>query len=263
MRDDASARFDPPPALPASAALFLDFDGTLTPLVLRPQDVQLAAWVVPTLGRLQDTLGGAVAIVSGRPLLQIDALLHPLVMAAAGEHGAEIRHPAGLVERRHAELPFEALARANELAASYPGILVERKPSGLALHFRLNPECGPMCRELLAAVLSEAPDAPDTWELMNGHFVCELKQRAVSKEKAVHALMRDAVFAGKVPVFIGDDLTDEDGIGAVQAAGGFGIRVGDGPSLALHRLADTDAVADWLRVAAFGTQAFAVERSDA
>ena len=243
MRDALAPRFDPPPGLPASAALFLDFDGTLTPLVLRPQDVRVADWVVPTLQRLHEALDGAVAIISGRPLRQIDALLQPLVLAAAGEHGAELRDPAGHIERQHVELPFDVLARANELAASYPGILLESKASGLALHFRLNPECGEMCREVLAAALRDTPDALSRWELMNGHFVCELKQRVVSKEKAVQALMRDAAFAGRVPVFIGDDLTDEDGIGAVQAAGGFGIRVGDGPSRARHRLADTDAVA--------------------
>ena len=106
-----------------------------------------------------------------------------------------------------------------------------------------------MCRESLAQALSQAPGAALEWELLDGHCVCELKQRAVSKGAAVLAFLSESNFAGRMPVFVGDDVTDEDGIRAVQAAGGFGVRVGPGQSEARYRLADTDAVATWLQAA--------------
>jgi trehalose 6-phosphate phosphatase len=241
---------DEPPRLPMSAGLFLDFDGTLAPLASRPQDVAVAAWVVPTLKALSDGLQGALAIASGRPLAAIDAYLHPLVLAGAGCHGVEQRNAEGRVQLHEAEPPAGVVSRACQLAARHDGLLVERKPSGLALHFRSKPALGPMCREQLAQALAEAPGAADEWELLDGHCVCELKQRSVSKGGAVRAFLNEAPFAGRLPVFVGDDVTDEDGIRAVQAAGGFGVRVGPGRSEARFRLADTDAVAAWLLQAA-------------
>jgi trehalose 6-phosphate phosphatase len=243
-----------PPGLPPSASLFLDFDGTLVPLAPRPQDVAVAAWVVPTLRTLAQRLDGALAVVSGRPLSAIDAFLQPLVLAGAGCHGAERRNAGGRIELHEAEPPAGVVACARELSARFSGLLLEAKPSGLALHFRANPAVGAMCRELLAQALAESADAALTWELLNGHCVCELKQRAVSKAGAVRSCLAEAPFSGRLPVFVGDDVTDEDGIRAVQAAGGFGIRVGPGDSQARYRLIDTDAVAGWLRHAA-GEQA--------
>jgi trehalose 6-phosphate phosphatase len=243
-------RLADPPGLPASASLFLDFDGTLAPLALRPQDVSVGLWVVPTLQSLRRRLEGALAIVSGRPLDGIDAFLHPLVLAAAGCHGVERRDVNGRIERHESEPPASVVSRAQRLAAEHSGLLLESKPSGLALHYRLSPELATLCRQQLAQALAEAPGAALKWELQGGHCVCELKQRSVSKGSAVRAYLAEAPFAGRLPVFVGDDVTDEDGIRAVQAAGGFGIRVGPGASEARFRLADTDAVAAWLLEAA-------------
>jgi trehalose 6-phosphate phosphatase len=251
-----------PPSLPFPAGLFLDFDGTLAPMAPRPQDVSVAAWVVPTLERLTRALDGALAIVSGRPLAGIDAFLHPLVLAGAGCHGVERRDASGRIERHESQPPPGVVSCARALAARHAGLLLEAKLSGLALHFRASPELGAMCREQLAQALAEAPGAAAQWELLDGHCVCELKQRAVSKGGAVRAYLAEAPFAGRLPVFVGDDVTDEDGIRAVQAAGGFGIRVGPGRSDARFRLADTDAVAAWLlQAAAQATSAHGKERS--
>lgn len=241
------------PALPSSACLFLDFDGTLVTLAPRPQDVSVAAWVVPTLQSLQQHLQGALAIVSGRPLSAIDTFLHPFTLTAAGCHGVERRNGSGQIELHEAQPPANVVTRARLLAQRHGGLLLEAKPSGLALHFRSAPELAAMCREQLAQALAESPGAARAWELLDGHCVCELKQRAVSKGSAVRAYLTEAPFAGRLPVFVGDDVTDEDGIRAVQAAGGFGIRVGPGESQARYRLMDTDAVADWLRHAATNT----------
>jgi trehalose 6-phosphate phosphatase len=239
-----------PPHLPMSASLFLDFDGTLVQLAPRPQDVSVADWVVPTLQSLMQKLEGALAIVSGRPLSAIDAFLNPLVLAGAGCHGVERRNSRGRIELHEAQPPAGVMSCAQALAACHSGLLLEAKPSGLALHFRASPELGAMCREQLAQALAESPRAALAWELLDGHCVCELKQRAVSKGGAVRDCLTEAPFAGRLPVFVGDDVTDEDGIRAVQAAGGFGIRVGSGSSEARYRLTDTDAVAEWLRHAA-------------
>ena len=239
-----------PPGLPARASLFLDFDGTLVQLAPRPQDVSVAPWVVPTLQSLLQKLEGALAIVSGRPLSAIDAFLHPLVLAGAGCHGVQQRNVSGRTRLHESAPPTSVVACARALAARHGGLLLESKPSGVALHYRSSPELGPMCRELLAQALAESPSAAVEWELQDGHCVCELKQRAISKGSAVRACLAEAPFTGRLPVFVGDDVTDEDGIRAVQAAGGFGIRVGPGDSEARYRLTDTDAVADWLRHAA-------------
>ena len=237
---------DPPP-LTDSAALFVDFDGTLVPIAPRPQDVQVPAWVLPALQALQDRLDGALAVISGRPIAQLDDFLAPLRPAVVGGHGAESRDAAGRIERRLAVPPQRVVDCARALAAAHPGLLFEPKPSGFSLHYRARPELETNCRDALEAALAADPEAASTWQWLHGHCVFELRQRSVSKGSAVQALMAQPPFAGRPPVFIGDDVTDEDGIAAVQAAGGFGVRVGPGTSQARYRLADVEAVGAWLR----------------
>jgi trehalose 6-phosphate phosphatase len=235
-----------PPLLTASAALFLDFDGTLVPMAPRPQDVQVPVWVLPALRHLQDRLDGAVAIVSGRSIAQLDELLAPFRPVAAGAHGAEWRDASGHVERHFEEPPPRVVSCGRGLAAAHAGLLFESKPSGFSLHYRARPDLETTCHDALVAALAAEPDA-STWQWLHGHFVFELKQRTVSKGSAVHTLMRQPAFAGRQPVFVGDDVTDEDGIHAVQAGGGFGVRVGPGATQARYRLADVEAVGNWLR----------------
>lgn len=234
-----------PPPLSVSEALFLDFDGTLVPIAPRPQDVQVPGWVLPTLQALSAERRGALAIVSGRPIAQLDAFLAPLRLSAAGAHGAEWREAGGRIERQQAEPPQGVFACARALTERHVGLLLEPKASGLSMHYRARPELEAVCRDALVAALAAAPDAA-AWEWLYGHCVFELKQRSVSKGSAVRTLLARPAFAGCRPVFVGDDVTDEDGIRAVQAAGGFGVRVGAGASQARYRLADTDAVAAWL-----------------
>ncbi len=230
----------------ASAALFLDFDGTLAPIAPRPQDVRVPVWVLPALQALSTRLDGAVAIVSGRPLAQLDAFLAPLRLPAAGAHGAEWRGASGRISRQLGDPPLAVVHAARLLVAAHAGLILEAKPSGFSLHYRARPELEGECHDALFAALAAAPEASAVWEWLHGHCVFELKQRSVSKGLAVRALLAQAPFAGRPPVFVGDDVTDEDGIKAVQEAGGFGVRVGDGDSQARYRLADTDAVGTWL-----------------
>jgi trehalose 6-phosphate phosphatase len=234
------------PRLPSTAALFLDFDGTLVSIAPRPQDVRVPRWVRPTLEALERRLGGALAIVSGRPIVQLDAFLAPLRLVAAGAHGAEWRDSAGQLHGTATPPPPRLVAAAKALVAAHVGLLFEPKPTGFSLHYRARPELEAECRDLLARTLAtEAGDA-ETWECLHGQCVVELKPRAFSKGTAVTALLREPAFAGRLPIFIGDDRTDEDGIEAVQAAGGFGVRVGPGRTNARYRLNDTSAVGRWL-----------------
>jgi trehalose 6-phosphate phosphatase len=238
-----------PPPLSGAAALFLDFDGTLVPIAARPQDVQVPAWVRPTLHALAARLNGALAIVSGRPIAQLDDFLAPLRLIAAGAHGAEWRDAQGNVHQLAAAPPVSVVRHAQELVARHAGLLFEPKPSGLSLHYRARPELEAECRDTLVAALAAVPGASAEWEWLQGQFVYELKQRAVSKGSAVQALLRLPPFAGRQPVFVGDDRTDEDGIDASQAAGGYGVRVGGGETRARYRLADPASVGAWLRTA--------------
>ncbi len=239
---------DPPP-LSASTALFLDFDGTLAPMAPRPQDVRVPPWVRPTLQALVARLDGALAIVSGRPLAQLDAFMAPLRLPLAGAHGAEWRGASGRIMRQLGDPPPTVVQAARVLVAAHAGLILESKPSGFSLHYRARPELENDCRDALFAALTAVPEADTAWQWLQGHFVFELKQRSVSKGLAVRALMAQAPFAGRVPVFVGDDVTDEDGIAAVQDAGGYGVRVGGGASQARFRLADTEAVGAWLMAA--------------
>ena len=237
------------PPLPVTAALFLDFDGTLVSIAPRPQDVQVPHWVRPTLQALEQRLVGALAIVSGRPIVQLDAFLAPLRLVAAGAHGAEWRDSAGQLLGSTTPPPLRLVVAAKALVAAHVGLLFEPKPTGFSLHYRARPELAAECRGLLTRTLAaEAGDA-ETWECLQGQCVVELKPRAFSKGTAVAALLREPAFLGRVPIFIGDDRTDEDGIEAVQAAGGFGVRVGPGPTNARYRLSDTNAVGHWLAAA--------------
>jgi trehalose 6-phosphate phosphatase len=233
----------PPPPLHARSALFLDFDGTLTAIAPRPQDVQVGLWVVPTLRGLHTVLGGALAVISGRPLSEIDAFLAPLHLPAAGVHGVERRDAQGRTRVQAGVPPADVIYRAERLVARYPGLLLERKPSALAVHYREMPHLGDLCAQALLAAVRPHED----WTALLGKCVVEIKPKRATKAHAVLEFLESAEFAGRVPLFIGDDATDEDGFTAVQAAGGAGVKVGPGPSGARYRLADPDAVRDWLQ----------------
>ena len=216
----------------------------------RPQDVLVPDWLPPTLQRLQQGLQGALAIISGRPSEQIDAFVHPLRLAVAGVHGAERRDANGRLSYSRASPPPSVVASVQALVQRHAGLMLEPKPSGLALHFRARPELELECRKVLFRALQDAPGASADWEWLPGLYVLELKQRGVHKGLALRAFMAEPAFARRVPVFVGDDTTDEDAIEAAQAAGGFGVRVGSGNTQAHYRLHNPGAVAVWLTRAA-------------
>ena len=216
-----------------STALFLDFDGTLVDIAEQPQDVKVPFALVPTLRSLHHYLGGAVAVISGRPIDQIDDFLRPLRLAAAGVHGAERRSAGGeltLLATHPLHLVEQA---ARKLAAQHAGLLVESKRGSLALHYRQAPELQDLC---LAAMRDAVLDSPGI-TLLQGKMVVEAKPGGASKGRAIEDFLREPPFAGRTPLFVGDDVTDEVGFASVQRVGGMGVKVGEGATVAWQRIA--------------------------
>ncbi len=207
---------------PDRAAYFLDFDGTLIDIAPAPDRVHVPDMLVPALRGLSAKAAGALAIVSGRPLGQIDALLGQ-AFPAAGQHGAERRFlPGAAPEYPDFASPDAAwVAAAAVLVASHPGSMLEQKRHGFVLHFRAVPEAAEALRGGLQRLVAGHAD----FEIMPTKAAWELRPKAAHKGAAVQALMRQAPFAGRVPLYVGDDVTDEDGIEAVQRLGGIGLRV--------------------------------------
>jgi trehalose 6-phosphate phosphatase len=226
-------------------ALFLDIDGTLLELAPTPAEVVVPQDLPGLLLALGGALDGAVAVITGRSLADVDWLFAPLKLTAAGQHGAEIRIAGKTQRLGPSNGVLKALMpRIEAFAAARPGILVEGKGMTIAVHCRQVPRYQDELGEFLTALAAEHGDRLET---IRGHRVFEIKPRNVSKRTAVEHLMRIGPFAGRLPLFIGDDRTDEDGFAAVRALGGHAIRVGpDQPSLATWRMADPVGVRAFL-----------------
>ena len=186
-------------------ALFLDVDGTLLEIAATPADVQVPQRLLEVLASLSARLGGALALVSGRPIADVDGLFAPLHLPVAGAHGAERRTASGKVQRRDDSV---ALAPAKRLLAAWaearPGVLLEDKGSALALHYRLAPELEACARRAAAAALAETGPG---FQLQDGKKVLEIRATSVSKGRAIEAFMSEPPFSGRLPVFLGDDVT--------------------------------------------------------
>jgi trehalose 6-phosphate phosphatase len=211
--------------LPPGAALLLDLDGTLLDIAPTPDAVRVPSGLPETLRRLREQLDGALAIITGRPVEQVDALLPGVPYAVAGEHGGAIRFaPSAAVERAALPpLPAGWLSAAAALVAAHPGTLLEEKARGFALHYRLAPEAGLALERGLRKLLG----GQETHRLLPAHMAFEVRPRGADKGTAVAAVLARAPFAGRMPVYVGDDVTDEDAIRAAEARGGVGLRVAE------------------------------------
>ena len=232
------------PVLTTAHALFLDFDGTLAELALRPDAVQVAPGLVDTLARLHQRLEGALAIVTGRREVDIDGFLAPLRLPLASEHGAQYRLGADVRALPAVPMPDlqPVLQAAAGLAAAHPGLLLEPKRASIALHYRLAPQLESLCHD----VLVQAMHGIEGVELLRGKAVFEVKPRGAHKGQAIQDFMALPPFAGRVPVFVGDDVTDEAGFASVQALGGWGLKMGEGPTMAHHRCPSPAVLRAWL-----------------
>lgn len=220
------------------AALMLDMDGTLIDLASTPEAVIVPSGLPETVTTLRNALGGALAIVTGRPIETVDRLFGDAPGAVAGEHGGAIRHAAGAaIERSDLPAPPASwLNAAEHLVQSHPGALLERKARGFALHYRQAPEA----RDVFHAALTALLRTDAAFELHPAHMLWEIRPRGADKGRAVVALMQRAPFTGRLPIFIGDDVTDEDGMRASRTLGGAGYRVD-------AVFGDTNGVRSWLQ----------------
>lgn len=237
----------PPRWLPDDASLFLDFDGTLVEIAERPDAVVVEAHLVSLLDRLASRLEGRLAIVSGRGASELATFLGAPGFLISGSHGAELRRANGRVD---APKPTPSIAAARvaiaEFAEGRPGLLVEEKPLGVALHFRNAPEAAASAEALARRIASDTGLV-----LQEGKMVFELRMAGSDKGRAIATLLSAPPFLGSRPVFIGDDVTDEAGFETVRALSGAGVLVGEPrETAASHRLGSVTAVLAWLEAVA-------------
>lgn len=231
-------------------ALFLDVDGTLLDIAKGPEEVHVPARARHALQMALERENGAVALVSGRPIRDLDRLFAPLRLPAAGIHGLERRDargqmagPSGLLATG---LPPAARDRIVPLVNANRGLELEDKRCSLAVHFRMAPHLEPQVRRLFGELQQALGPG---FQVLTGKYCLEIQPAAVNQGSAIEAFMREAPFAGRLPVFVGDDDTDEDGFEAVNRLGGLSIRVGHRPGTAAQwRLANVNAVLAWLQL---------------
>lgn len=233
-----------PPKIPADAALFLDFDGCLVEIAPTPDAISVPPALPGALARLYRRLDGAVALISGRSASELRGFLPDFPGIVAGSHGAELSLPGQPIRPVDDEgVDVGALQRrVAALAAEHPGLLVEAKPHGVALHYRAAPELGCWVTQTMQALAGDYPSLV----LQPAKMAVELRPASAGKDRALALLMQHPPFAGRLAIYAGDDLTDEAAIAEAQDRGGIGIKVGPGDSVARHRLADPNAVLRWL-----------------
>jgi trehalose 6-phosphate phosphatase len=232
---DAPARSLKPVESVEDYALFLDFDGTLVDIVERPDAVVVDPALPDILTRLQERLGGALAIISGRPIAFLDQRLIPHQFDIAGLHGLEHRIAGQLFlcdpdEHPHLRRMVERLSAA---VADKAGVLIEDKGCSVAIHWRLAPQE----KDFALAMAQAAIEALGSdYRLQYGKAVAEILPSAAGKGKVIERFLHEAPYKGRKPIFVGDDLTDENGFKTVNAYGGLSIRIGAGETIARKRL---------------------------
>jgi trehalose 6-phosphate phosphatase len=207
-----------------SIALLLDADGTMIDIGPSPHEVHVSDDLRDSLARLLRLTGGALALVSGRPIGDLDALFAPLKLPAIGGHGAEMRVRGAEIRRWATPLPGDLRRKLAEAASLDSGVVVEDKGYSLALHYRLAPRQAERLRKHIAA--SRAAFPGEATELLLGKAMFEVKRPGINKGGGVRELMRQAPFAGRVPIFIGDDVTDESVFAVLPELRGKGFSVG-------------------------------------
>lgn len=230
-----------PPPFTADWALFLDVDGTLLELAARPDQVVVRPGLIRLLDALQRAAGGAVALISGRAISDLDRLFEPLRLPSAGQHGIERRGGDGRLHRHHGleDKLHGVRARLAQLAADHPGLIIEDKGFSLAVHYRGAPQLEALVYRFLEECM---PGLEEDFRLQQGKMICEIRPGGRDKGMAVAEFMQEPPFRRRTPVFIGDDVTDEDGFRTVNAMHGHAIKVGAGTTAAAWRLADSAAV---------------------
>lgn len=236
-------------AAPSDArwALFLDVDGTLLEVAATPESVYVSEGLKILLNELSERLGGALALISGRAIQDLDRLFAPLRFCASGVHGAERREASGRLVR--AALEHEQLREAHtellRFVQAHEGLLLEDKSFALAVHYRLAPHLEEAVYSIMRSMVERLGSE---YVLQPGKRVFEIRPAAWSKGTAVRSFLQEAPFAGRAPVYIGDDVTDEHAFEAVNELQGISVRVGEPVATrAKFRLPNVAEVHKWLR----------------
>ncbi len=230
----------------APLALFLDVDGTLLDLAERPDQVVTPPGLVATLARTERKLSGALALISGRAISDLDRLFEPLRLRASGIHGAELRSEPGdpIAPTSGAmELPSWLWTALTREVAAFPGAFAENKRFSFVAHYRQAPTAERPLRQAVTRLVGSAPIAV---EVMEARCAIELKAPGCDKGSAISAFLSLPAFQGRTPVFVGDDTTDESGFAVVAAHGGHAYSVGGWRPGAIGLFADPPAVRQWL-----------------
>lgn len=237
----------PPGNLLDGSSLFLDLDGTLLDLMDRPEDVIADDQLRDLLARLDTRLDGRIAVISGRSLEQVDAILGDIAadLQVSGSHGSEHRWRGVLARPVRPEALDVAASRLAPFAEAHAGVLLEVKSYGVALHYRMNPAAMKAAQAIIVQLGEELGLV-----VQHGKMMAELRVEGGDKGQAVHRLMERAPMEGTRPVFIGDDITDEEGFAAARELGGHGILIGPPrPTAADYRLASPADLRNWLEEA--------------
>ncbi len=236
----------PPPALTDDYALFLDIDGTLAEFAAAPQQVRIDQKLIEALPILRMRHGGALALVTGRAITDVDRMFPELDVPVAGQHGCERRDAQGTMHLHASNsgilLQLRALFAA--FAARHPGLILEDKGATIALHYRQLPNLADHVQSVARSTFDAAGGAG--YHLWEGKQLVEIRPDGRDKGKAIVDFMGEPPFAGRKPVFVGDDVTDEDGFTAVEALGGWSVKVGTGRTRAQYRLPNIAAAHRWL-----------------
>ena len=245
----AQAKLSLHPFLFHEAALFLDFDGTIADIVVDPSEVRVETASILHLTTIYRRLNGALAIVSGRSIADIDGRLKPLLLPVAGVHGLTRRNAEGSVEMASVDgdLVHDVVQKLEPFVRLHPGLLLEPKWGAVALHYRVRPE---LERDCIAALEAAVLPLAATAEILHGKMVVEAKFARHDKGTAVRRFMSEKPFKNRRPIFVGDDVTDEDGFAAVIDLQGLAVKVGLGPSVATTRFNDAASFRDWLALIA-------------
>jgi trehalose 6-phosphate phosphatase len=240
---DKYTQTTPPRLDPLRHALFLDFDGSLIDYAPTPDQIAVRPETIALLQDLSRRFGGALAIISGRRIADIDHHLAPLRLPISGVHGLEFRSRSDDTKRMPiSEELEEARRRLNEAILLNDRIYIEDKGGALVLHFRVHPDQRVRAERLAEQAVADL----ETLKVVGGHEIFEIRQRDITKANALRRFMRRPPFQTRIPVFVGDDVTDEDGMREAAAEGGFGVKIGPEPTVAAFRLPNTEAVHGWL-----------------
>lgn len=228
-----------------SDALFLDLDGTMIDIAPRPDAVDAPTGLISTLQALHQQLGGALAVVSGRSIDAIDAVLRPLRLPASGVHGAEVRFAGhGPIERHSLPPVPDAVRWLLAPLSALPGVIIEDKSVAIAIHFRQAPAAAERVREVVTTAVGSLGHG--RLATVPGKCVLEIKPAGFSKGTAIATFMARPPWRGRRPVFVGDDVTDEAAFAEVSRRGGLGLAVGEDRPGAVARFATASEVRDWL-----------------